>query len=60
MCRKAKFQIGDKVEATFNNQSKEGIITIIDTTHPLIAYRIKVTKGDTAMTDFYEDDLKLL
>ena len=60
MDRKAKFKAGDKVEATLNGEVQEGIITIVDITHPLIAYRIKVTKGNTGMTDYFEEDLRLI
>lgn len=39
------------------NPEIEGIVTIVETI-PYYAVRIKVTKGNTSVTDYYGDDLE--
>lgn len=49
-------EVGDKVYYK-KNPEIEGIVTIVDTL-PYYAVRIKITKGKTAITDYYVEDLK--
>lgn len=49
-------EVHDKVYVK-KNPEIEGIVTIVDTL-PYYAVRIKITKGDTPVTDYYGDDLE--
>jgi hypothetical protein len=49
-------EVGKKVKVI--GKDIEGIVTVIDRYHPKIAVRIQITKGKTAITDYFAEMLE--